>query len=109
MVNDTTGDVIINFRNVGEDGLLNKNSYGIEGYDAASDLWIDFALGTIVTDGDYNILLRQFQGTGMNLTQVRYNWFNAPCEPNQGIYNCAIYDKQNLLPATPFIVPTSVL
>eukprot|EP01084_Bolivina_argentea_P283282 485108_1 len=96
------GNVIVNFRNVGEQGLLIKHSLGFEVYDTVKSLWITINK-TVVSSGDYNITLSGLNSNA-NISQVRYNWFKAPCQPDLGIYNCAIYDAQYSLPATPFIV-----
>lgn len=98
--------VIVNFRNIGDKGLNIKNSLGFEVYDRLSGTWITIK-DTVVSNGDYDIVLSLGTNitTNMDISQVRYNWFLAPCQPTKGIYNCAVYDAQYSLPAIPFILP----
>ena len=37
-------------------------------------------------------------------TQIRYNFYTAPCSPGAGILLCAVYSSTEQLPAAPFIM-----
>ena len=41
-------------------------------------------------------------------SQIRYNFYTAPCEPGAGILLCAVYSQAEQLPAAPFIMNVSV-
>eukprot|EP01084_Bolivina_argentea_P283287 485113_1 len=98
-------NVVINFRNVGQNGLVIKNSNGFEIYDKGNSMWITIT-SKVTNNGDYDILLPIPSNiTNVNdITEVRYNWYTAPCSPTIGPYLCAIYDGQYSLPALPFIL-----
>ena len=95
----------VEFRNVQNEGLMVKNSDGFEVYDCMKDLWVgNNGSVRVMNGGDY---VGFIVGGGVNIscvTEVRYNWYTAPCDPDDGIYNCGIYDKLGMLPATPFVL-----
>ena len=105
----------INFRNVGEQGLEIKNIIGFEVFTNVNDVyWMDAPLVgngiNVIGDGGFTIEMMIDSGSISvdDIELVRYNWYTAPCLPNEGIYNCAVYDKQNGLPAIPFIAGVAV-
>eukprot|EP01084_Bolivina_argentea_P283283 485109_1 len=101
----SNGKIVVNFRNVGEKGLMIKNSNGFELYDGNKNTWINVT-DTVINSGDYDIVLGIPSSVkdANDVAKVRYNWYTAPCFASKGPYLCAIYDGENQLPATPFII-----
>ena len=102
--------LIINFRNVGEKGLNVKNSIGFEVFSSVSNVgWIDAPLKNeieVIGNGGYDLEM-VLDGATVSVDDiefVRYNWYQAPCQPTVGIYLCSIYDMQYALPAIPFVI-----
>ena len=100
--------VSITFGNVGNESILIKNFIGFEMYDEYELGWFD-TFENIENNGMNkvniyvpNSIVNQTLSK-LNVTMIRYNIYDAPCLPYQGIYNCALYDKKSLLPVTPFI------
>ena len=103
--------LIINFRNVGEKGLNVKNSVGFEVYSSVvSNIgWIDAPLKNeieVIGNGGFDLKMVLDSGTVNvgDIEFVRYNWYQAPCQPTVGIYLCSVYDMQYALPAIPFVI-----
>ena len=97
----TNSIVNVRFRNIGDQGLLIKNNIGFEV--SNGNEWFNAFDGISINDAySINIKINSSIFTG-NMTQIRYNWYTSPCLPREGIYNCAIYDKEFELPAIPFI------
>ena len=99
----------INFRNVGEKGLKIKNGFGFEVL--LNDQWIS-AANIALNDKDrfsVNVILDN-NINGKNVESIRYLWYRGCCmmPPDYSILNCAIYDDQYQLPATPFVINISV-
>ena len=92
-----TSTVTIKFRNIKSELLL-RNSYGFEAL--INDEWQDVR----ATRASSNSVTLSLSSSNHRPTMIRYLWFQAPCFPDQGIQNCAIYDKDSNLPATPFII-----
>eukprot|EP01084_Bolivina_argentea_P283290 485116_1 len=95
--------VVINFRNVGENGLEIKNFVGFEVLNAANH-WV-VQDKSVVTNGNFDVVIAL--SISSQVLMIRYNWYQAPCLPDEGILNCAIYDSLNQLPAIPFILKIS--
>ena len=102
--NDSDNSVIVNFRNIGEDGLEIKNFIGFEVL--VNDHWI-VANKSVVAINDYDIAVLLPYSQNSNISTIRYNYYQAPCLPDDGILNCAIYDAQYQLPAIPFMLQVS--
>eukprot|EP01084_Bolivina_argentea_P188583 324604_1 len=101
-------NVRIYFRNVGEEGFTIKNSDGFEVYDNNLNTWVAVSDTVVSNGGDtVDIPIPSTINDAIGVTQVRYLWVQAPCNPAQGIYGCAIYDEQFGLPATPFMLAVS--
>mmetsp|Transcript_43032 Transcript_43032/g.52883 ORF Transcript_43032/g.52883 Transcript_43032/m.52883 type:complete len:234 (+) Transcript_43032:1-702(+) len=98
-VNTNISMIIIPFNNVNLDGLLMKNPTGFDYRIKTTNNWkyIDSNIFNINNDS----LIIQFNGN--NINGLRYNWYQACCNPMDGIYNCALYDKKSGLPAGAFI------
>eukprot|EP01084_Bolivina_argentea_P283293 485119_1 len=100
--NTKKAKISVNFGNVNSDGLLMKNPTGFEWYNSTSKSWIYIAedIFTLSQNG----MSVEFVLNGSDVSQMRYNFYQAPCLPEVGIYNCDVYDKASLLPAGGFIL-----
>eukprot|EP01084_Bolivina_argentea_P089148 160913_1 len=99
--NTKKATIDINFSNVNSQGLLMKNPTGFEYYNSTSKLWVYIKEDIFsVTNNGMSI---QFTLDDSHVSQIRYAFYQAPCMPVVGIYNCAVYDKKALLPAAGFI------
>eukprot|EP01084_Bolivina_argentea_P254232 427379_1 len=100
-VSYSVNGVLINFRNVGKEGVEVRNNVGFEMFNGTN--WFDAFDGIMMND-DYSVIVKiPVLNSNDKVLKIRYNWYQAPCMPLVGPYNCAIYDKQSQLPATPFI------
>eukprot|EP00483_Globobulimina_turgida_P010152 UN10171 len=99
--------ITITFSNMGEEGILIKNSIGFELYDITIG-WFD-AFDRVTNNGLFSVDVLIPMGIKYsNVTMTRYNFYTVPCLPYHGIENCALYDKQYQLPALPFIINISM-
>ena len=98
------GNVTVNFRNVGEMGMQVKNYVGFELLDQDNH-WI-VANESIERYGNYDVNIK-IPANVQKVSKIRYNWYQAPCNPDTGIYQCSLYDMQNNLPAIPFLLDVS--
>eukprot|EP01084_Bolivina_argentea_P283285 485111_1 len=98
-------NIIVTFGNEGGKGLTIKNSYGFEVYDGTKNTW-DTTTDEIKVNGNnaVTIAIPSTVANAADVKQIRYGWFTAPCFPEIGPYNCAIYDTAYQLPAIPFLV-----
>ena len=93
---------VVKFTNVGNMGLEIRHYQGFEFY--GDGQWMTPNNATFTTNGADEITM-ELEGDLVNSVEmIRYLWFHAPCYPVIGPYNCPIYDKQNELPALPFIM-----
>eukprot|EP01084_Bolivina_argentea_P283288 485114_1 len=98
----SNNSVIVNFRNVAENGLEIKNFIGFEVLD--NDHWIVANQSVVVIDNYHIAVLLPMSSGNSNISMIRYNYYRAPCLPDNGILNCAIYDSQYQLPVVPFML-----
>ena len=103
MIGDSTM-ININFRNV-KMGLMLNRLIGFEVYSSSGWTYIEPNENNIKLNGLVNVTINCTNI--VKPTQVRYNFYQAPCIPKEGIYGCSIYDKQESLPALPFILTIS--
>jgi len=99
----------VNFRNVNEMGLTLNSRIGFEVYDDSVSKWIYITPNqeNIQLNGLWNVTVNYVANNVMKPTQIRYNWYQAPCMPVEGIYGCAVYDKKAMLPSLPFLFTLS--
>ena len=94
-------DIQIKFNNINNPFIL-KNNVGFEVFDNDTQSWLNVDNGQVVGFGN-NIVISMFAiHECYTVSKVRYNYYESPCNPMNGIYNCAIYDSLTLLPALPF-------
>eukprot|EP01084_Bolivina_argentea_P089145 160906_1 len=93
----------VNFGNVNSDGLMMKNPTGFEYYNSTKKSWV--YINEDIFSISSNGMSVEFMLNGSDVSEMRYDFYNAPCMPEVGIYNCAVYDKKGLLPAGGFILP----
>eukprot|EP01084_Bolivina_argentea_P089146 160911_1 len=99
--NTKKATIVINFSNVNSEGLLMKNGIGFEYYNSTSKVWVYIKENIFsITNGGMSI---EFVLSDSDVSEVRYAFYQAPCMPIVGIYNCAVYDKKELLPVGGFI------
>eukprot|EP01083_Nonionella_stella_P042145 114030_1 len=99
--------VSIAFGNMGNEGILIKHNGGFEFYDANVGWFNSFEdiQANGIVGPQYRVQINiptNMTHIVENITRIRYNHFDAPCLPYDGIYNCALYDKQHSLPVFPF-------
>ena len=106
MVDKAAGVVRLNLRNVNEAGLALKRRIGFEVLDAATAEWayVEATGENVQLSGLFNVSVSFAQSNVTQPAQIRYNWYQAPCMPKEGIYGCSVYDKQAMLPALPFVM-----
>ena len=102
-MNSNTAEFVINFGNVGSEGLMMKNAVGFEYYNSTGKAWVEIKRGTFDVVNSGKSIGFSLDG-GKVVTGIRYDWYMAPCMPEMGPYNCAIYDKKSMYPAGPFVV-----
>ena len=96
--------ITVNFRNVNEMGLMLNRRIGFEVYDSSKSEWVYVVANgdNVALNGLFDVTINYANSKIVKPTMIRYNWYQAPCIPAEGIYGCSIYDKQEMLPALPF-------
>lgn len=90
--------ITITFGAVGESGLFIKNeNYVHFEVGIANGTWTPVPIASWTNE----TVTLSFSGSA---SQVRYNWYTAPCEPAAGPLLCAVYSASEELPAAPFFL-----
>lgn len=95
------------FTEIGPQGIEVRYPTGdFELYDSVSGAWLP---AKVIANGPESVTLIPLVkvGTKFTLTQIRYDWAQAPCRVETGIYNCAVYSIEHNLPAPPFMADIS--
>ena len=83
-------------------GLVLKHSVGVEVYQPIAIAPFHVWVMTPIVRSDATSITAARSWTS-NISHVRYNWYQAPCLPEEGPIMCAVYADG--LPAPPFVLP----
>jgi len=87
-------EIRLKFRSIGYTGIQIRSKTGFEVRISGNTTWMPLKLSGSLDD---TVIITY--ANALKVTSIRYNWKQEPC-----VYKrCAIYSKQNELPAPPFI------